>query len=280
MTAFLEALQLFADAFEGSGGFRLLRVARPPILFYGLYGSRTLDASDKILVDLIIQRGLLADQLDCYLGCGCGPDAVKCQVILDKILYDIDRAIDLYAVGKDDLGQPELRAAAYAFLIDYFLHVFNLPPTTCSLPSALYKDAPAPETGILVELQDLLRPDVDYTDPDWKAMIDTLKNVAQEVHDNLPPGELTDNIETAIDALPGVDLVYDLEELTGLYRLTKQGLVQLAAGGFDTKPLTSLTNFILLDTLLGLLFQELCIQKDMELRWENLVKSMAPDLYD
>lgn len=42
LTAFLEALALFADAFESSGGFRLMRIARPPILFYGLYGTTTM----------------------------------------------------------------------------------------------------------------------------------------------------------------------------------------------------------------------------------------------
>ena len=98
LTGFLEALQLFVDAFEGAGGFRLLRIARPPILFYGLYGIGGLAKADKRLLQLIIQRGLLAEQLDCFLNCDCGEDAVLCQIVLDKILYDVDRAIDLYAV--------------------------------------------------------------------------------------------------------------------------------------------------------------------------------------
>ncbi len=47
LTAFLEALQLFVDGFEPSGGFRLLRIARPPILFYGLYGMSAFDEAEE-----------------------------------------------------------------------------------------------------------------------------------------------------------------------------------------------------------------------------------------
>lgn len=293
LTAFLEALQLFADAFEGSGGFRLLRVARPPILFYGLYGTRTMDDSDRILLDLIIRRGQLADQLDCYLGCGCGADGVKCQAILDKILYDIDRAIDLYAMGKDYLGQPELRAAAYGYVIDYFLNKFSLDPPpagrrACSLPSDLASPINNPSSGILVDLQNLLRPTIDYADSEWAVMIDALvssgpvKGVAQDVQTELssacPPidANLAMNIGTAIAAL-GLNSIYKLKDLTTLYTLTKQGLAKLEANGIDTDSMTSRPHFIQLGELLHLLHQELCIQKDMELRWESLVKSLAPD---
>jgi hypothetical protein len=41
--------------------------------------------------------------------------------LLDKILYDVDRAIDLYAVGRFDFGPPERRAAAYGYLIQWLL---------------------------------------------------------------------------------------------------------------------------------------------------------------
>src|SRR5262249_3865261 len=71
LLAFLEALQLFADAFNTSGGFRLVRIARPPILFYGLYGNSSLDEAADRLLDLIQQRALLADRLDCFMECGC-----------------------------------------------------------------------------------------------------------------------------------------------------------------------------------------------------------------
>ncbi|MBL0010183.1 MAG: hypothetical protein IPP22_02530 [Nitrosomonas sp.] len=35
--------------------------------------------------------------------CDCSEATVRRQIALDKVLYDIDRAIDLYAVGNDEL---------------------------------------------------------------------------------------------------------------------------------------------------------------------------------
>ncbi|GAB4226230.1 MAG: hypothetical protein Kow00121_54380 [Elainellaceae cyanobacterium] len=122
LAAFLEALQLFVDAFDPAGGPRLLRIARPPILFYGLYGMTAADPAEERLLKLIIERNQLADRLDCYLGCGCTADYILCQIVLDKVLYDVDRAIDLYAVGTQDKSNPEYRAVAYSYLVDVILH--------------------------------------------------------------------------------------------------------------------------------------------------------------
>jgi hypothetical protein len=121
LLAFLEALQLFVDAFNTSGGFRLLHIARPPILFYGLYGISSLSSAAIRLLDLIQQRGLLANRLDCFMECGCSETIVRCQVLLDMILYDVDRAIDFYAIGTLDDGVPERRAKAYGYVIRAFL---------------------------------------------------------------------------------------------------------------------------------------------------------------
>ncbi|NJM97353.1 MAG: hypothetical protein HC800_09395 [Phormidesmis sp. RL_2_1] len=72
LNAFLQALQLFIDAFDSAGGFRLLRLARPPILFYGLYGSSSNDEdAETRLVNLALGRNRLAELLDCFLQCGC-----------------------------------------------------------------------------------------------------------------------------------------------------------------------------------------------------------------
>ena len=75
------------------------------------------------LIELVVARGRLAELLDCYLGCSCCEEPAICQVLLDKLLYDTDRAIDLYALGADPVGdsEPEWRAAAYGLLIDTFL---------------------------------------------------------------------------------------------------------------------------------------------------------------
>lgn len=117
LTAFLDTLALFAESFNPAGGFRLLRIARPAILFYGLYGMGGMDFADQRIFQLTILRTLLANELDNYLGCECEQDAVVFQVLLDKILFDIDRAIDLYSVGQDDFGIPEKRAATYGYVI-------------------------------------------------------------------------------------------------------------------------------------------------------------------
>ncbi len=117
LTSFLDTLALFVESFNPAGGFRLLRIARPAILFYGLYGMGTMVPADQRILQLTITRTLLADELDNYLGCDCEQDAVIFQALLDKVLFDIDRAIDLYAVGHDDFGVPEQRAAAYGYVI-------------------------------------------------------------------------------------------------------------------------------------------------------------------
>lgn len=118
LTSLLEALQMFIDAFKPAGGFRLLRIARPPILFYGLYGNNAEEKADQRLLQLLIRRGMLANQLDCLMHCECKDETVRCQIALDKVLYDVDRAIDLYAVGNVDLGEPEQRAAGYSYMVD------------------------------------------------------------------------------------------------------------------------------------------------------------------
>jgi hypothetical protein len=118
LTAFQQALQLFVDGFNASGGFRLLRIARPTVLLYGLYGSTSLTHADRRLIELVGRRGQLASKIDCLTRCQCELPLVLAQTVLDKLLFDIDRAIDLYAIGSDDLGMPETRAAAYGILIN------------------------------------------------------------------------------------------------------------------------------------------------------------------
>ncbi|WP_373716329.1 hypothetical protein [Roseateles sp.] len=118
LATFQEALQLFIDGFVPAGGFRLLRVARPTVLNYGLYGSAAITPAELRLIDLVNRRGTLARALDCLTNCACDEHTVLAQIVLDKVLYDIDRAIDFYCVGDADLGLPEVRAAAVSHLID------------------------------------------------------------------------------------------------------------------------------------------------------------------
>lgn len=119
LSTFRNALRLFIDGFKSNRGRRLVTVARPPLVFYGLYGVSALDVAERRLFQIISWRGRLASELDCYLGCGCEPDDIVCQAVLDKLLYDTDRAIDLYLQGDDSdgAGQPEQRAAAFGILM-------------------------------------------------------------------------------------------------------------------------------------------------------------------
>ena len=183
LITFLDTLLLFIQAFDPSGGFRLLKIARPPILFYGLYGVSGLDDAERKLLDLIERRGRLAEQLDCFLNCDCSPTKVKQQVVLDKILYDVDRAIDLYAISSAIGSEPEQRAVAYGYLIKAAL-----------------------EDSIL----------------------------------DLSPNSDPIRLEIELDAIR--------DELLAEYPQQQQALLQ----------------------------QELCVQKSMEQRWENLVRTMAP----
>jgi hypothetical protein len=120
LAAFSSALQLFVDAFSGSGGgSRLLYVARPPIVIYGLYGAAGPDAGANRLMRLTMARGTLAEQIDCFAGCECDEESLRCQILADFLLFLLDRAIDAYAVGTEATanGDPEKRAAAYGHLI-------------------------------------------------------------------------------------------------------------------------------------------------------------------
>lgn len=206
LTSFLEALRLFADGFGPAGGARLLRVARPPIVFYGLYGSEEEMPSDRRIVQLTIWRGRLAGQIDCFARCECSDTALICQVLLDKILYDIDRAIDLYAVGQDDLGLPEIRAAAYSYLIDAFRN-------------------DAEGCDITVELD---------------TTLSTLSRLLR----------------------PQEDPAVDWETTQAQYEGSRTANAPIAGSTFH---------------FTDLLYQELCLQRESERRWEHLVEQMAPN---
>lgn len=215
LTSFLEALRLFADGFSQAGGSRLLRIARPAIVFYGLYGGEEEMPSDRRIVDLTILRGRLASQLDCFARCGCTDGTALCQILMDKLLYDVDRAIDLYAVGQYDLGMPELRAAAYSYLIDAFIGRFvdassATPPLKCEISIDL--------KTTLSGLASVLRPKAAGAanwDPATAANFETRRKRNRKIKNSG-------------------------------FRFTE------------------------------LLFQELCLQKHAEERWELLVAQMAP----
>lgn len=281
LTAFLEALQLFADAFDTSGGFRLMRVARPPILFYGLYGASGLDAAERRLLDLIVCRGQLADLLDCVTSCDCDDDATYCQVVLDKVLYDVDRAIDLYVVGKENFGPPERRAAAYGFVISELIA-----EPGCRLANAAPTESRAEIRATLEHIVTDLWPELPTATTTLTHLIDDMFATAVLVRQEL----LHSGLCIADD---GKDLCADLDptnpngsyarlfahrsqeeltltDLTPLYAAIRQGASQLASRQISIAMTPAIQRFF------NGMLQELCVQADMESRWENLVQTMAP----
>ena len=120
LALYVRALQLFLDGFaETRSGARLIDLAMPLPL-----AAQQADEPDRegrrILRDLISLRGEYAREVECFLsGCSCGGEDLKCQVQLDKVLYDVDRAVDLYAQGSGippTFGVEEQRASVYGLI--------------------------------------------------------------------------------------------------------------------------------------------------------------------
>jgi len=114
LAMFMRALQLFVEAFDPAAGSRMLVIARPPILFYGLSRAFNTSSPQYVLQQLAMARAMFAHFVDSYM-IGSGSVAtLKDQVLLDKTLYGLDRAIDLYCQGTgDEDGHTEYRALAY-----------------------------------------------------------------------------------------------------------------------------------------------------------------------
>jgi hypothetical protein len=125
LEAYLQALDLFAETFRPAGGLRLLRIARPPILFYGLYNPNLLE-QDYRLVELITIRGNLATIFDTVFP-SAGARSVEPQALLDMMLLEIDRAIDLLALGSNprERGPTVQRAAAFQFIVMVIQNLLN-----------------------------------------------------------------------------------------------------------------------------------------------------------
>ncbi len=118
LATFAAALQLFIDAFAGKDSSRLLLIARPSIIVGGLYGIGADDGA-RMLLRLTSARGTIAGMVEGFAGCGCDDEAVRTQVALDYVLFLLDRAIDLYAVGSSngEFGRAEKRAAMVGLVL-------------------------------------------------------------------------------------------------------------------------------------------------------------------
>lgn len=122
LEAFRIALQHFLDPFEptqAASGYRLPFVSRAPLLMGRFAGLGGPDIGTERLMDLCAQRFAVAQEVEHFLQFEFANDArVGLQVLLDAVLYDFDRAIDLYALGVDAGGDgaAEWRAATYGYV--------------------------------------------------------------------------------------------------------------------------------------------------------------------
>jgi hypothetical protein len=286
LAAYLSAVQLFVDAFEhGSSGARLLYIARPPIVFYGLYGMSGPDAPTARLIELLLERGRLANELDCYLGCNCSTEQVRCQIMLDKILYDLDRAIDLYALGSTNTREPEQRGASYGVLIDLLIDqaedwlggkskAICLPAVyenTFAGPICERLTCVASGSALDVSLRnirDLLWWKGDQADctgtpsstREWK--LDDFATPSANItgYDCSSFRDLGQNVRVVISAVTGGDPNLDIEDLTFI-------------------PASALTTLIDHRDICRHMHQELCLQQAMEQGWIGLLRTMAPSCF-
>jgi hypothetical protein len=248
LAAFLLALKLFTEAFQySSSGSRLIHVARPAIVSYGLYGLAGPDPATTRLGNLVIARGNLAIELDCLLNCGCSSDDVRCQVLLDKVLYDLDRAIDAMSLGvdPDGKGDAEMRAFAYGLLIETLL----LPNVVDSTLSNLATKAQNEKNQKLAQQLQNLRTRFDFGKFGGVRQSDCLFSAPATFRNQTLGAAL---IATVRALLP------DTAWAAGL-----PGNLTAVPAGFD-----------------GTILQELCMQEDAEGQWKNLLQTMAASCYN
>jgi hypothetical protein len=265
LTSFFSAIQLFIDGFvNGAIGHRILYVSRPAILSYGLYGFGEQDDATKRLLAITQERGNIANKLDCYLGCDCSQTKAEFQIILDKILYDIDRSIDLYALGSDHLGKggPETRAAAYGFLIEEALKLANTGETS-----------PNKKFEISQELRESLEKIQNLW---WSGFYDLDKETVSLPNFNIdgfhdPEDEIEGFPDTKFAEL-GSKVSDVLKRITAKNR----DIILEPSDIPATVPVEVQQTLMSYVSMLNQMHQELCIQEDIDNGWENLLQTMAP----
>jgi hypothetical protein len=123
LSAFVQALNLFISAFAEPGtGARLLYLALPSP-FASLQLARA-DEGGNVVRTLFHRRAELANELDtAFADPDFDPLDWPLLIKLDRVLYDVDRAIDLYLMGGGNNldGDEELRAKLYARVLEMWL---------------------------------------------------------------------------------------------------------------------------------------------------------------
>jgi hypothetical protein len=267
LASFLDALLLFVEAFKYSqSGYRLIQIARPSILNYGLYGVGGPDQNTLRLSELVIVRGNLAVQLDCFLPCQCSPDQIRCQIILDKLLYDVDRAIDALSLGFDSDGSgidkpgissAETRAFAYGLVIETLL-----------LPDIVDKRLP---NGASTSLKTKFNSG-NFEGPPPSNQKDCLYRSIRDANAGtvFSNPKLGNALIRAVSALLPDSLWKRVTIGNG-----NPGLVNNFPDSLTTLPNPPLGQPDPNSTIL----QELCMQEDAEKQWKSLLQTLAPSCF-
>jgi hypothetical protein len=246
LEAYLQALGLFAETFKPAGGLRLLRIARPPILLYGLYRTSQLE-HDAALFTLVMVRGTLATIFDGLFPSNAAR-GVKPQVLLDMLLCELDRGIDLLALGsgEKETGPTEWRAIA----------IWGIVQTVMNVVTGVYINSPPP-----------LPPGIPLpTPPLWTVPLGSNpKNgsiytlAASNPQFNSELVEIRNDFYSAIQDVPGLrKALQDYQNLS---------LTNVASQLSKVKRQDSVQ-------------EELFVQKTLEDRWEKLVSTIAIEAGD
>src|SRR5712672_648637 len=126
-TMFFAQLQLFMQGLSGGNvGYRLPYLSRSPLLVSAFAASVGIDTPTQSLLTIALSRTAIADAVDC-LCCLCDETDAQDTILASKVLFDIDRAIDLYALGRDTNGQggQEWRAAVLGAAIKASAKLFT-----------------------------------------------------------------------------------------------------------------------------------------------------------
>jgi hypothetical protein len=248
LEAYLQALDLFANTFVPAGGLRLMRIARPPILYYGIYNPNLLDESDQDLVQLIMIRGNLATIFD-SLYPAAGARSVEPQVLLDMVLLALDRAIDLLAleVIPEHRGQPtptegaRRRAVAYWLIVQAILRVL---------------------TGFYLGSSPSWPPPPLEPEPNW----------VKTLWGSLPPRAME-------SPLPGPFRTTELPQIAKAFIDAALPAVSPAFTHYESEQTrrTWIPESIADADFLDVVLEEIRVQQALEGRWENLVRTVSPE---
>jgi hypothetical protein len=250
LETYLQALDLFSQTFKTAGGLRLLRIARPPILLYGLYNVSQIE-DDTALFDIVAVRGTLAIIFDGLFPSNAAR-GVQPQVLLDMVLTTFDRGIDLLALGSGAKGggPTDWRAVAFWAVVRV---VFNI-------LTGYYLEA-IPVAGLTLV----------GTFPWWAPHDQPPKSGPLVNYANLPANawlandlyQINADFNTAIRLVPGFGPAM---ERYNKIKLTAAPPLDANAPHGDKKAKS--------------VKEELTVQLALEDRWENLVRTITVEAGD